>query len=101
MLGINGRLGNVLGLWSTAAERNPGTAPITGLDELITAYKEVYRDGTGEDFPQDPYDQLEKSIEAVFKSWNIPRAVRYPRKSSWTGWSVRLWWCRARRDDAE
>ena len=24
-----------------------------------------------------------------------------PRKSSWTGWSVRLWWCRARRDDAE
>ena len=25
----------------------------------------------------------------------------YPRKSSWTGWSVRLWWCRARHDDAE
>ena len=24
-----------------------------------------------------------------------------PRKSSWTGWSVRLWWCRARHDDAE
>jgi len=56
-----------------------------GLDELIAAYKKVYRDGTGEDFPQDPYLQLEKSIEAVFKSWNIPRAVRYRQINEITG----------------
>jgi pyruvate,orthophosphate dikinase len=48
-----------------------------GLEELIAAYKKVYREHTGEEFPQDPYLQLEKAIEAVFKSWNIPRAVRY------------------------
>ncbi|MCP4283296.1 MAG: pyruvate, phosphate dikinase [Gammaproteobacteria bacterium] len=56
-----------------------------GLDELITAYKKVYREGTGEDFPQDPYLQLKKSIEAVFKSWNIPRAVRYRQINEITG----------------
>ena len=56
-----------------------------GLEELITAYKEVYRKHTGEEFPQDPYTQLEKSIEAVFKSWNIPRAVRYRQINEITG----------------
>ena len=56
-----------------------------GLGELITAYKEVYRKHTGEEFPQDPYAQLEKSIEAVFKSWNIPRAVRYRQINEITG----------------
>lgn len=57
----------------------------SGLEKLIEAYKTVYRDGTGEDFPQDPYLQLEKSIEAVFKSWNIPRAVRYRQINEITG----------------
>ncbi|MCP5416689.1 MAG: pyruvate, phosphate dikinase [Chromatiaceae bacterium] len=57
----------------------------SGLENLIEAYKSVYRQGTGEDFPQDPYLQLEKSIEAVFKSWNIPRAVRYRQINEITG----------------
>ncbi len=57
----------------------------SGLEELITAYKKVYRDATGEGFPQDPYHQLEKAIEAVFKSWNIPRAVRYRQINEITG----------------
>ncbi|MCP3867879.1 MAG: pyruvate, phosphate dikinase [Gammaproteobacteria bacterium] len=56
-----------------------------GLDELIVAYKAVYLDHTGEEFPQDPYAQLEKSIEAVFKSWNIPRAIRYRQINEITG----------------
>jgi pyruvate,orthophosphate dikinase len=56
-----------------------------GLEDLIAAYKKVYREHTGEDFPQDPYLQLEKSIEAVFKSWNIPRAVRYREINEITG----------------
>jgi pyruvate,orthophosphate dikinase len=56
-----------------------------GLEDLIVAYKKVYREHTGEDFPQDPYLQLEKSIEAVFKSWNIPRAVRYREINEITG----------------
>ena len=51
--------------------------PTEGLKELCDAYKDVYKRDTGEDFPQDPYRQLELSIEAVFKSWHTPRAVRY------------------------
>nr|VFK11634.1 MAG: pyruvate phosphate dikinase [Candidatus Kentron sp. LPFa]VFK28219.1 MAG: pyruvate phosphate dikinase [Candidatus Kentron sp. LPFa] len=56
-----------------------------GLVDLIHAYKEVYKKYTGEDFPQDPFEQLEKAIEAVFKSWNIPRAVEYRRINEITG----------------
>src|SRR5690606_15283976 len=48
-----------------------------GLKALCEAYKEVFREHTGEGFPQDPYRQLELAIEAVFKSWQTPRAVRY------------------------
>jgi pyruvate,orthophosphate dikinase len=51
--------------------------PLQGMIELVEAYKQVYRHGTGEDFPQDPFRQLELAIEAVFKSWNQHRAVRY------------------------
>ncbi len=56
-----------------------------GLEKLIEAYKAVYKNGTGEDFPQDPYQQLEKSIKAVFESWNIPRAIRYREINEITG----------------
>ncbi len=51
--------------------------PSQGLIELCDAYKAVYRKHTGEDFPQDPMAQLSLAIEAVFKSWMTPRAVRY------------------------
>ncbi len=57
----------------------------TGLEKLIEAYKAVYQKHTGEEFPQDPYQQLEKSIEAVFKSWNTPRAVSYREINEITG----------------
>ena len=50
-----------------------------GLGELVEAYKNVYKKHAGENFPQDPYLQLEKAIEAVFRSWNIPRAITYRR----------------------
>jgi pyruvate,orthophosphate dikinase len=51
--------------------------PTEGLVELCSAYQDVYRHFTGKPFPQDPYTQLELAIEAVFKSWMQPRAVRY------------------------
>ena len=47
------------------------------LKEIIVAYKEHYRNHTGEDFPQDPYKQLLLSIKAVFGSWNSDRAIVY------------------------
>jgi len=49
------------------------------LAEVITEFKAFYKKGTGTDFPQDPQEQLMKSIAAVFRSWNNPRAVTYRR----------------------
>ena len=51
--------------------------PTEGMGELCDAYKKVYHQHTGRDFPQDPIGQLELAVEAVFKSWNTARAVRY------------------------
>jgi len=51
--------------------------PAEGLVELCDAYKAVYRKHTGNEFPQDPYAQLALAVEAVFKSWNTSRAIRY------------------------
>ena len=48
-----------------------------GWKSLIPIYKNVIKEVTGKDFPQDPYVQLQEAIEAVFRSWNIPRAVAY------------------------
>ncbi len=48
-----------------------------GWKSLIPVYKKVIKEVTGKEFPQDPYVQLQEAIEAVFRSWNIPRAVAY------------------------
>jgi len=48
-----------------------------GLKKLIPLYKNIIKEQSGKDFPQDPYQQLQAAIEAVFSSWNIPRAVAY------------------------
>lgn len=50
---------------------------VEGLKSLIPAYKALIKAETGREFPQDPYVQLQAAIEAVFSSWNIPRAVAY------------------------
>ena len=44
---------------------------------LIGTFKEIVLRSTGKPFPMDPWDQLRSAIEAVFASWNIPRAVTY------------------------
>src|SRR3954453_8043324 len=49
------------------------------LRELVDTFKGLYRDETGEDFPQEPQEQLEGAIRAVFDSWNGERAVSYRR----------------------
>jgi pyruvate,orthophosphate dikinase len=51
-----------------------------GLKELVGLFKEHFKKVTGRDFPSDPKEQLELAIEAVFKSWNNPRAVTYRNK---------------------
>jgi pyruvate,orthophosphate dikinase len=52
---------------------------VDDLRALVDAFKQLYRDETGEDFPQDPREQLEQAIRAVFDSWMGERAVQYRR----------------------
>lgn len=49
------------------------------LKELVVRFKALYKKEKGEDFPQDPKDQLIESITAVFRSWDNPRAIVYRR----------------------
>ncbi|ADV65997.1 pyruvate, phosphate dikinase [Deinococcus maricopensis] len=49
------------------------------LRELVDTFKGLYRDGTGHDFPQDPWAQLQGAVLAVFQSWGNRRAVTYRR----------------------
>jgi pyruvate,orthophosphate dikinase len=65
-------------------KKNKGVELDTELDaddlaKLVKQYKDVYKKHTGEDFPQDPKDQMWKAINAVFGSWNNPRAINYRR----------------------
>ncbi|GMR04499.1 MAG: pyruvate, phosphate dikinase [Thermodesulfobacteriota bacterium] len=55
------------------------------LAALIPCLKKVYRDHTGEDFPQDPTAQLWGSIDAVIGSWMAEKAVTYRRVEKITG----------------
>ncbi|MBI2564341.1 MAG: pyruvate, phosphate dikinase [candidate division NC10 bacterium] len=49
------------------------------LKELVTLFKRVVKDKTGRDFPQEPKEQLRLAINAVFESWDNPRAITYRR----------------------
>ncbi len=59
-------------------EHRHGT-PLTidSLYELVDAFRGLYTEATGTDFPQDPKEQLLRAIAAVFASWNAPRARVY------------------------
>ena len=47
------------------------------LKELVTRFKEIYRRERNSDFPNNPSEQLIEAVEAVFRSWNNPRAITY------------------------
>ena len=47
------------------------------LKELVEEYKKIVKWSWGKDFPQDTKEQLKMAIEAVFRSWNNPRAIVY------------------------
>jgi pyruvate,orthophosphate dikinase len=57
----------------------------TDLDEkdlrkLVGEFKAIFREHTGELFPEDPRDQLKMAVEAVFRSWNNERAKTYRKQ---------------------
>ncbi|MDJ0832865.1 MAG: pyruvate, phosphate dikinase, partial [Gammaproteobacteria bacterium] len=50
------------------------------LQQICDKFLQIYQDSTGHPFPEDPYEQLEISIKAVFNSWMGKRAVDYRRE---------------------
>ena len=50
---------------------------VEDLKEVVVKYKEMYKREMGEDFPEEPKVQLWHAINAVFRSWNNPRAEAY------------------------
>ncbi len=57
--------------------RSDAGVPIELLRYLVDAYQQIVERHTGTPFPQDPDEQLRGAIEAVFASWNGPRAIAY------------------------
>ena len=53
---------------------------VADLKELVARFKKLVKERTGNEFPNDPWAQLEGSISAVFGSWMNDRAVVYRRK---------------------
>ena len=47
------------------------------LEDLVKVFKGIYKEQMGKDFPQDSKAQLIEAVEAVFRSWNNPRAITY------------------------
>ncbi|MEU8233595.1 pyruvate, phosphate dikinase [Actinoplanes sp. NPDC048967] len=67
------------------AKNNRGATDDLHLDAadlraLVDRYKYIFAKHTGYDFPQDPREQMELAMAAVFRSWNAERAVLYRRQ---------------------
>ncbi len=67
------------------AKRGRGTDNDLDLDaddlrRVVDTFKDIFEDHTGRGFPQDPREQLDLAIHAVFDSWNSERAVLYRRQ---------------------
>lgn len=59
---------------------------VEDLKELVNRFKKVYSDHmNGEEFPQDPKEQLMGAVKAVFRSWDNPRAIVYRRMNDIPG----------------
>jgi pyruvate,orthophosphate dikinase len=68
-----------------AAKKAKGTASDLDLDaddlrSLVDTFKDIVRQQAGRDFPQDPREQMDLAVEAVFNSWNADRAILYRRQ---------------------
>ena len=61
---------------------NDTEIPAPELKALADEFRAIVRRESGRDFPDDPYQQLRLAIEAVFRSWNNARAIRYRRQNS-------------------
>ena len=60
-----------------AGTTSDAKVPVELLRYLVDSYQQIVERHTGKPFPQKPTDQLRGAIEAVFRSWNGPRAIAY------------------------
>ncbi|MFI8227722.1 pyruvate, phosphate dikinase [Streptomyces sp. NPDC085900] len=82
VLGVDGDL------FEEALEKAKETKKVTvdteldaaDLKKLVTAFKKIVKKEAGRDFPQDPREQMDLAIKAVFDSWNGDRAKLYRRQ---------------------
>jgi pyruvate,orthophosphate dikinase len=79
VLGIEGALFDELfdAAKELADTKSDAAVPTELLRYLVRSYKQIVERETGRPFPQEPADQLRGAIEAVFRSWNSPRAIAY------------------------
>ena len=76
--GLSGKGGEVAALLENAPKTVQDVdLSVEILKKLTGDFKEIFKKYTGREFPEDPYEQLWMAIEAVFKSWNNPRAIEY------------------------
>jgi pyruvate,orthophosphate dikinase len=59
--------------------RHDASLLVEDLKELVRKFKAKIKEKTREEFPVDPYKQLQMTVHAVFRSWNNPRAITYRR----------------------
>ncbi|MEE8567487.1 MAG: pyruvate, phosphate dikinase, partial [Anaerolineales bacterium] len=59
--------------------RQDSSLHINDLKDIVKKFKSIIKRKSGEPFPSDPYDQLRAARDAVFRSWNNPRAITYRR----------------------
>ncbi|MDQ1625006.1 MAG: pyruvate, orthophosphate dikinase [Actinomycetota bacterium] len=67
------------------AKKHRGTENDLDLDEndlreIVDTFKGIIREHSGRDFPDDPREQMDLAVRAVFESWNAPRAILYRRQ---------------------
>jgi pyruvate, orthophosphate dikinase len=67
------------------AKQAKGTRSDLDLDAgdlrgIVDSFKKIVQEHSGRDFPQDPREQMDLAVKAVFSSWNADRAVLYRRQ---------------------
>ncbi len=67
------------GIKEEAGAANDMDLDAAQLRRVVAAFKDHYRRSLGQDFPQDAHEQLKMARDAVFRSWDNPRANHYRR----------------------
>jgi pyruvate,orthophosphate dikinase len=65
--------------------RQDTSLSVDDFKSIIKSFKRIVKDKSGEEFPEDPWQQLEMSRDAVFRSWNNPRAITYRKLNELPG----------------